>query len=99
MPRLAADPNEAPDIRRSVSIATAIAALDVSYWTLYRMLRDGTLEGHKMRGRLSIYVDSIYAYQAGHPCGKGSKPATPRKPRRGVGFREALAAAKDMSLV
>lgn len=102
--RIAADPNDAPElIRASVSVATAAGRLDCDNSTIRKLLASGELEGHRLGKRaLRVYVDSIEAYQRRRPTvGKGpaEPPAPPRKARKAAAHREAVAYLAGLNLL
>lgn len=94
--RLAVDFDElrAVGLRPSVKLATAAAAMDVDISTIYKMIKRGSLEAHRVgcsNGEWRIFVDSINAYQReGDPA-----PEMVKRPRKGriTSSRQHLPAA------
>jgi len=77
-----------PGFERSISVATASAALDTDHSTIRKMLRAGEVSGHrigtgKIRGGVRIYAWSIRAYQERNAIGGSPEPrSAPTRPRR-----------------
>jgi len=77
-----------PGFERSISVATASAALDTDQSTIRKMLRAGEVSGHrigtgKIRGGVRIYSWSIRAYQERNAIGESPEPrCAPARPRR-----------------
>lgn len=104
--RLASDPAIADlvamgKLRPSIPIEAAAAAISVDESWARKLLAAGELEGHKVGTRaIRVYVDSIEAYQKGHPLGGRRRESAPRsrpEPRRleHAGHREAVAALME----
>lgn len=70
--------------RRSIPIAEAADIMGTSIETIARLVEAGEIQGHYLRRERRIYVDSIAAYQDGHPIlpkvRNNDKPPA-RKPR------------------
>lgn len=103
--RLASDPaiadGVAVPVRRSVSLQRAAGDLDCSEDTVRRMVGK-ELEGHGLRSRIRVYVDSIEAYQRAHHLGAAPPPPARYAPpavTETAEFRDILAGLQDLGLI
>lgn len=95
-----------PPVRPSARVARVARLLDEAPSQVRRMLARGDLQGHKTGKRgVRIYLDSVTAWQEGHPLGGAKsvkpveKPAPTMTRATRAAHHQAVAHLRDLGLV
>lgn len=97
--RLAADPADADELDRGISVAAAARLIGCDQSYVRKLLRAGKLDGYHLQRGVRVRLSSVRAYQNRLPYRRGpaNEPRSPRE-RPGAKYREAVAALHRLGI-